>query len=48
MQENDALMKTKITGETHFGELVQQNEDCIENVVFAKSVHSSTDNIDRI
>ena len=32
MQENDALMKREITGETYFEDLVQQIEDCVENV----------------
>ena len=32
MQENDALMKSEITGETHFEDLVQQIEDCVKNV----------------
>ena len=31
MQENDALMKRKITDETHFEELVQQIKDCVKN-----------------
>ena len=32
MQENDALTKREITGETHFEDLLQQIEDCVENV----------------
>ena len=32
MQENDVPMKKEIAGETHFEELVQQIEDCVENV----------------
>ena len=32
MQENDALMKKEITGETHFEDLVQKIEDCVDNV----------------
>ena len=31
MQKNDALMKSEITGETHFEDLVQQIEDCVNN-----------------
>ena len=31
MQENNALTKIEITGETHFEELVQQIQDCVEN-----------------
>ena len=33
MQENEALMKSDITDETQFGDLVQKIEDCVENVV---------------
>ena len=32
MQENDALTKKEITGETHFEDLVQKIKDCVENV----------------
>ena len=32
MQENDAIMKVEITGETHSEDLVQKIEDCVENV----------------
>ena len=32
MQGNNALMKREITGETHFEYLVQQIEDCVDNV----------------
>ena len=32
MQENKALMKKEITGETHYEELVQKIEECVESV----------------
>ena len=32
MQKNNAIMKSDITGETHFQDLVQKIEDCVENI----------------
>ena len=44
MQENDVLMKSEITGETHFGDLVQQIEDCVE-ILASQNLYTPTQTV---